>query len=214
MLGRRQTVLKNDTGPTGGRQLELLREGDHPCDNVSHPVTPLASGIVIAATPVRRRAEVPLSAGKYVQWQDLFIVVDDGSIPLAQYDAIEAAMKDQARACPSGIGCLVILPPGAKPPPDDVKLRVKNLLNSFGSQLTCLGYLIEGTGFKAVAARAALVGMKIFMTRPYPVYVETSMSAVLQKMLPHLTKGRATTDVERIGATIAESRARASAARA
>ena len=149
-----------------------------------------------------------------MQWQDLFVVVDDGSIPLAHYEAIEAAMKDQSRAFPTGIACLVVLPPGARPPPDDVKLRVKNLLNGFGTQLTCLGYLIEGSGFKAVAARAALVGMKVFMTRPYPVYVETSMGTVLEKILPHLAKGsRVTSDVGRIAEAIAEGRARSAAPR-
>jgi hypothetical protein len=148
-----------------------------------------------------------VSAGQYVQWHDLFVVVDDGAIPIADYDPIEAAMKEQAAAFPAGVACLVILPPGAKPPPDATKARVKSLLTGLGSKLTCLAYLIEGTGFKAVAARAALVGMKVFMSRPYPIYVETSMNAVLHKVLPHLAKGKTvTTDVLRIGDAIAQAR--------
>jgi hypothetical protein len=144
-----------------------------------------------------------------VQWQDLFAVVDDGAVPLLRYDEIETAMKAQAKAFPTGIACLVILPPGARPPPDDVKGRVKRLLTGMAPQMTCLAYVIEGSGFKAVAARAALVGMKVFMSRPYPVYVETSMTTALHKILPHLKKGSSiTTDVGRISDAIAEGRAR------
>ena len=152
-----------------------------------------------------------MSAGQFVQWQDLFAVVDDGAIPLGRYDLIEAAMKEQAKSVPTGIACLVILPPGARPPPDAVKARVKALLGGLAPNMSCLAYVIEGSGFKAVAARAALVGMKVFMSRPYPVYVETSMDAALRKVLPHLKKGQTvTTDIARIADTIAEGRARAS----
>lgn len=136
-----------------------------------------------------------MSAGRFVQWHDLFVVVDDGTISLAQYDPIEKAMKAQAAAFDTGIACLVILPAGAKPPPEEVKARVKALLNGLGPKLTCLAYVIEGSGFKAVAARAALVGMKVFMSRPYPVHVETSMDSALHKILPHLAKGKTVSSV-------------------
>jgi hypothetical protein len=154
-----------------------------------------------------RHGRSTVSAGQFVRWHDLFAVVDDGAIPLSQYAPIEEAMKEQAAAFPGGIACLVILPPGAKPPPDDVKARVKALLNSFGPQLVCLAYVIEGSGFKAVAARAALIGMKVFMSRPYPVFVETSMDVALHKVLPYLAKGKTiTTDPRRIADAIAAGR--------
>jgi hypothetical protein len=131
-----------------------------------------------------------VSAGQIIQWQDLFALVDDGSIPLPRYDAIEAAMHEQARRCAGGIAFLIILPPGARPPPDEVQRSVRERLARLGATLKCLAYLVEGTGFKAVAARAALVGMKIFAPRPYPIYVETSMHNVLLRVLPHLQSGK------------------------
>lgn len=148
-----------------------------------------------------------MRSGQFIQWQDLFTIIDDGAIPLARYDPIESAMRDQARQFPDGIACLVILPPGAKPPPDDVKKGVKGLLTRLGPSLACLAYLVEGTGFKGVAARAALVGMKIFASRTYPIYVETSMPEVLGRVLPHLAKGKTvTSDVNVIMKVIAEAR--------
>jgi hypothetical protein len=145
---------------------------------------------------------------QFIQWQDLFAIFDDGSIPIRQYDPIESAVREQAKQFPQGIACLVILPPDAKPPPDDIKKAVKNLLTRIAPSLTCLAYVIEGTGFKGVAARATLVGMKIFASRPYPIYVETSMQDALKKVLPHLAVGQTiTSDVNMIMRTLADARA-------
>lgn len=134
-----------------------------------------------------------MHAGKFIQWQDLFVVFDDGSIPVLQYEPIEIAMREQAQGYRGGIACFVILPPDTKPPPDNVKLAVKHLLTRLASQLSCLSYVVEGTGFKGVAARATLVGMKIFSSRPYPIYVETTIPDALGKVIPHLVNGHTTT---------------------
>lgn len=148
-----------------------------------------------------------MRSGQFVQWQDLFAIVDDGTIPLARYESFELAMQEQIRQFPAGIAFLVILPAGARPPPDDVQRSVKERLTRLGPSLSCLAYLIEGTGFKAVAARAALISMKIFSSRPYPIYVETSMHDVLAKMLPHLEKGKTvTSDVRVIMKAISDNR--------
>jgi len=148
-----------------------------------------------------------VNAGQFIQWQDLFAVIDDATIPIARYDAIESAMREQARQFPNGIACLVILPPNTRPPTEDVKRSVKTLLTRMAPQLSCLAYIVEGTGFKGVAARASLVGMKIFSSRPYPIYVETSMPEVLGKVLPHLAKGQTVTkDVNVIVKAISDAR--------
>lgn len=131
-----------------------------------------------------------MSAGQIIQWQDLFALVDDGTIPMSRLHTIEAAMHQQVRQFPDGIAFLVILPPGARPPPEEVQRSVRERLVRLGPSLLCLAYLVEGTGFKAVAARAALVGMKIFAPRDYPIYVETSLHAVLLRVLPHLESGK------------------------
>ena len=134
-----------------------------------------------------------MNAGQFIQWQDLFTVIDDGSIPIPRYAPIESAMREQAKQFPKGIACLVILPAHTTLPSDEVKKSVKTLLTRMAPQLSCLAYVVEGTGFKGVAARASLVGMKIFSSRPYPIYVETSMADVLGKVLPHLAKGQTVT---------------------
>jgi hypothetical protein len=137
--------------------------------------------------------EVVVNGGKFIQWYDLFAVIDDGAIPLPRYSAIESAMRDQAAQFPDGIACLVILPPDARPPPDEVKRRVKTLLINLGPSLSCLAYAIEGTGFKAITVRATLVAMKIFSAERYPIFVDMALDGSLKKVLPHLAHGQTVT---------------------
>jgi hypothetical protein len=152
-----------------------------------------------------------VNSGQFIQWHDLYVVIDDGSITLPRYGPIESAMRDQGRQYPQGIACLVILPPHTKPPPDEIKRAVKNMLVRVASHLSCLAYVVEGTGFKGVAARATLVGMKIFASRPYPIYVETSVEEAVRKVFPHLAVGKTvTTDPGVIVKTIVDARATAS----
>jgi hypothetical protein len=130
-----------------------------------------------------------MNSGHTIQWQDLFILVDDGLILSSGYGLFEAAVREQHAVFPKGIALLCILPPHAKPPPDDVKRAVKAALMRIAPSLSSLAYVIEGTGFKGVAARAALIGMKIFSSRPYPIYVETSLREALGKVAAHMTNG-------------------------
>jgi hypothetical protein len=149
--------------------------------------------------------EVAVNAGQFIQWQDLFALIDDGSVAISRYASMESAIREQVRSYPKGIACLVILPPDARPPPDEVKRSVKSMLMRLASSISCLCYVIEGTGFKGVAARATLVGMKIFSSRPYPIYVETSMNEALTKVVSHLANGHATT-IESIMKAISDER--------
>ena len=146
-----------------------------------------------------------MNFGQFIQWQDLFALVDDGTISVARYAPIEAAIREQAKAFPQGIAVLCILPPDARPPPDDVKRSVKAALMRVASLISSLSYVIEGTGFKGVAARATLVGMKIFSSRPYPIYVETSMRDALGKMVSHMANGHMLS-IEVIMKTITDAR--------
>lgn len=146
-----------------------------------------------------------MSSGQFVQWQDLFVLIDDGSI--TRYEPIEAAIREQSKTLAHGVALLCVLPPEAKPPPDDVKRSVKSALTRLAPSLSCLSYVIEGTGFRGVAARATLVGMKIFSSRPYPIYVETSVQEAIGKMAAHLIKAPATLELNAVLKQIADARA-------
>lgn len=148
-----------------------------------------------------------MSIGQFIQWQDLFVLVDDGTIPRGRYDVMEAAIGEQVKPFPKGVACLIILPPEAKPPPDDIKRDVKAMLLRLASSMSCLAYVIEGSGFRGIAARATLVGMKVFSSRPYPIYVETSLRDAVTKVLPHMAAGQTNmTDVNAVLKQITDKR--------
>ena len=88
-----------------------------------------------------------MSSGQFVQWQDLFVLLDDGAI--TRYDPIEAAIREQAKTLDHGVALLCILPPEAKPPPDDVKRSVKSALTRLAPSLSCLSYVIRVPGSAA-----------------------------------------------------------------
>jgi hypothetical protein len=146
-----------------------------------------------------------VSAGQFIQWQDLFVMIDDGSLPMARYTSLENSIREQARNYPRGVGILCILPPETRPPPDDVKKCVKATLTRLAPVISSLAYVIEGTGFKGVAARATLVGMKIFSSRPYQIYVETSVREAINKMASHMVNGH-TTSVDAVLKAITDAR--------
>lgn len=130
-----------------------------------------------------------MNAGQFIQYQDLFVLIDDGTIPVARYAPLEAAIREQAKTYPRGISLLCVLPADTRPPPDEVKRNVKATLTRLAPSISSLAYVIEGTGFKAVAVRATLVGMKIFSSRPYPIYVEVSVREAISKMVSHMANG-------------------------
>ena len=142
---------------------------------------------------------------QFIQWQDLFVMVDNGSLPATQYVAFERTVRDQAKPYPGGVAILCILPPEARPPPDDVKRFVKSALTRLAPSMSCLGYVIEGTGFRGVTVRATLVGMKIFSSRPYPIYVEVSLVQALSKMTGHLAN-REAISIEAVAKLISDAR--------
>lgn len=148
-----------------------------------------------------------MNAGQFLQWHDLFVVIDDGTISLPRYGVIEAALHEQAKKFPQGIAALGILPADARPPPNETRQAVRRIVSRWSPLLSCLAYAVEGTGFRGVAVRATLVGMKIFSSRRYPIYVEASVHDALRHALLHLHHGRTvTSDVNVLAKMVSDAR--------
>jgi hypothetical protein len=139
-----------------------------------------------------------------VQWQDLFVVVDDGHVSIQEYDRLEPLVRVQAKSCPNGLGCLVIIPVKADAPPAAARQHLAAMLRRL--PIRALGYLVEGTGFKAASVRAVLIGLGIFQRDRYSSQVFTTVDSALGWLLAG-AKGPA--DVRAASRAIAESRASA-----
>ena len=119
-----------------------------------------------------------------IQWRDLFVIIDDGSLPVDEYARIETIVKTQAQKNAGGLGCLVIIPQGAQPPPPEVRRYLDGMLDRL--PMRCLAYLVEGSGFRAAAARAALIGMRVFSRRSYSTKVASSLDEAISWSLANL----------------------------
>jgi hypothetical protein len=116
-----------------------------------------------------------------VQWQDLFVIVDNGHVTVGEYERLEPLVRVQAKGCPDGLGCLVIIPDKADPPPSAVRHHLEGMLGRL--PIRSLAYLVEGTGFRAATARAALIGLGIFQRTRYPTKVLTTLETALDFVL-------------------------------
>lgn len=131
----------------------------------------------------------PPSPVPVVMWRDIFALVDRGRADVSDYPILERMVREQAEQHPRGLGCLVIIPASANPPPDDVRRAINDVLTNLAPLLRCLCWLVEGRGFRAAAVRAALAGLRIVHRPPYPTTVENDLSAALHWMFPYLRNG-------------------------
>lgn len=135
---------------------------------------------------------------------NLFVIIDDGQVSPADYAKIGAIVHRQASAFPGGLGCMVIIPPHARPPREEARSAIKASLDSLAERLRCLCWLVEGTGFGAATVRAALAGLALLVRTPYPTAVHKDFPGALAWLLHHFrSEARAgeildaTTSIER-----------------
>jgi hypothetical protein len=142
-------------------------------------------------THSRFSPHAPAAPVPVVLWRDIFALVDRGRTSVSDYPALEAMVRKQAEQYPRGLGCLVIIPANADPPPDDVRRAINDVLTRLAPSLLCLCWLVEGRGFRAAAVRAALAGLRIARRPPYPTTVASDMIAALRWIILHLPNGGA-----------------------
>lgn len=116
-----------------------------------------------------------------VQWRDLFVIIDDGRVSIEEYERAEPRVRAQAKSCPNGLGCLVIIPERAISPPAAVRKYLQSMLGRL--PIRALGYLVEGTGFQAATVRGVLIGLGIFQRTNYPSKVFTALDVGLGWLL-------------------------------
>jgi hypothetical protein len=132
---------------------------------------------------------IPTPPAPVSLWRDLFVLVDKGDTKVSDYPILEKMVLEQSEEHPGGLGCLVIIPANASPPPDDVRAAIKGVLTRLAPKLRCLCWVVEGSGFRAAAVRATLTGLRMFSRPPYPTNVASSMSQALTWVMAHLAHG-------------------------
>jgi len=142
-------------------------------------------------------------ARRVFQWEDVFVLVDDGTARESDYALVQRMLAEQGARYATGIGCLVIIPVDAKPPSERIRKAMKAALAVV--PLRCLCWLVEGAGFQAAMVRGVLTGLSLVANRSYETQVSRDLREALAWMLPHLA-GR-TNRIEAISRATAAIRA-------
>jgi hypothetical protein len=124
-----------------------------------------------------------------VLWADIFALVDQGNALPSDYPILERMVLEQATKHLGGLGGLVIIPSAAKPPPEEVRRAIRELLTNVNPHVRCLCWLVEGTGFRAAAVRAALIGLRVFSRQSYATHVANDMTEAVRWILKNLEHG-------------------------
>jgi hypothetical protein len=124
------------------------------------------------------------SAFQVFQWEDVLVVIDDGTAGESEYAVVQQTLTEQGSRYATGIGCLVIIPVDAKPPSERAREAMKAALAVV--PLRCLCWLVEGAGFQAAMVRAVLTGLRLVANRSYETQVSRDLGGALAWMLAHL----------------------------
>jgi len=138
-----------------------------------------------AGAPRLSSSEAVCSGLPVIVHRNLIVIIDHGQASAADYVASKAIALERARAFPAGLGCMVIIPPDARPPKDDARRAIKAALDEVSQHLRCLCWTIEGSGFRAATLRAALAGLGLFVRAPYPTSVQKDVASGLHWLIRH-----------------------------
>lgn len=154
-----------------------------------------------------QESALPLWHPRVIQWRNLFVFVDDGSIGPAEYVVPARMVHAQAAQHQStGLGCIVIIPENAKPPPDETRKAIDKVLADLGADLKCLAWVVEGKGFASAAVRGALTGLSMIRRRPYATSVESRIEGALSWTLSRV--GQPSADIHAAVTAIMHERAK------
>jgi hypothetical protein len=142
-----------------------------------------------------------------IQWRNLFVFVDDGTIDPSEYVVPARMVHAQAKAnAATGLGCIVIIPEHSKPPPEETRKALDKVLADLGTDLKCLVWIVEGKGFASAAVRGALTGLSMIRRRPYATNVESRIEGALSWTLSRV--GQPSADIEAAATAIMHERAK------
>ena len=145
---------------------------------------------------------------------NVFAVIDDGRALPEEYVAAEKLILAETLNYPGGLGCIVVIPAGAKPPPEAQRKAIDGVLTRLSSQLRGLAWVVEGAGFGAAAVRGVLIGLSLYGRRSYPTHVCTSVHDALGWLATRLGTSSDTKTIDRAADRIATTRAEYRALRA
>jgi len=168
----------------------------------------IIAGMTPPASGARRARHAPI-----VFAGSVFAIIDDGDTQAEEYLEAEALIAAKAEELHGGLGCIVIVPVGAKPPPEAQRKAIDGVLTRLSSHLRGLVWVVEGRGFAAAAIRGVLIGLALYGRRPYPTQVSTSLDDGLGWLFTKLGASAEADAIQAAARRIVEARAEYRSAR-
>ena len=152
------------------------------------------------------------ASGERAKWHvplvfegDVFALVDDGEITVDEYLEMERLIIAHGALHRDGLGCIVVIPAGTKPPSEAQRVAIAGMLTRARAHLNALVWVVEARGFEGAAVRGILLGLSLFGKRPYPTQVSTQIHDALGWLATR--RSGTTVDIDALAATIARTRA-------
>jgi hypothetical protein len=127
--------------------------------------------------PSGRRSALP-----YVEWRNIFVILDDGTVAVEDIEDLSDCALDLGRRNPSGIGGVIVVPASGHPPTEANRLAMKRAYSKVSKHLKAMSWMVEGQGFRAATIRAGLAGLRLVLQLPFP----TKVTASLEEAVPWL----------------------------
>jgi hypothetical protein len=117
----------------------------------------------------------------------LCIVVWRGAVTPAPFERQRAALAEVVEQHASGVAFVCVVEATAKAPNDELRRASGEMVMSHGDKIKCVAVIIEGEGFGAAVARAALTSM-VLLARPLkaPLSVFGRADAAARWMAKHI----------------------------
>lgn len=117
------------------------------------------------------------------------MLIDDGRGRASDYADLPSIARAVQAQYPNGFGVLIVIPPDAVPPSDEVRSTINHTLVEVEQSIRCVCWLIEGAGFQAAMVRAVLTGMRFLTRAAYTRHVSVDLQHALTWMLSQLAAG-------------------------
>lgn len=153
-----------------------------------------------------RTATPPIHA-PVVFVDDVFAIIDDGETHEAEYLELGRRVEAHAENHPRGLGCVVVIPAGTKPPEEAQRKVIDATLTRLAPKLRALVWVVEERGFYAAITRSILVGLSLYGRRPYPTQVSSSLTDALHWLSTKLRSATVTRDAGLVADKIRHARA-------
>jgi hypothetical protein len=110
-----------------------------------------------------------IEAGTYgfYRWQNVAINVWSGQPSLAAVQVLSELTERSLSECPGGIASIHWLDSGVGLPTAEVRVRLGELARRYPKHVSCVGVLLQGSGFWASATRSALTGVMLLAPRTF-----------------------------------------------